>query len=809
MNLIILLVLLVMVVMFFLSEREYDYKNKDRVTDLLPWGYSTKDGIIINKNGSLMITFKFKGKDFDSSTDDELNFIRVKINNILKRFQEGYIIHIEARRSRLKKYPESNFQEKLFQEMDNIRKEKNINGEYFESTYYINISYFLKKEKESKIQNTFANTEIEKLDFEIEKKKFIEKTNEIYLMLQEILLSVEKLNEEEILEYLHSTISLKEQKIKPMGEYVPLDSYISDTNITTGIIPTLGNKKIGVVSLLSYPDETFTSMLDRINKMSIEYRWTSRFIFIEKEKALKIAEEKRRFFFAERKGYFDTWFEKQTGEVIASESLEKLERVEECEMFKNDIESERILAGYYTFSIVLLDENEKILKENIQKIESIINSQGFVTVAESIGTLEAFIGSLPGDIEHNVRKDIMHTMNFIDLIPISSDFDGYKKNKHLDEEALIYCESGEDGSSSFKLNLHIGDVGHTMIIGPTGAGKSVLLGTLAYQFKKYKNSQIIFFDKDSSSKLLTRGAGGKFFDIGKDNLAFQPLRDIDDEQELTWAYEWLQDILEEEGLVLLSEHKKSLLQSLKSLISLKKDDRTITSLLLQGQNKDIRNILVRYTKSEDGVYGKFFDNSYDDFNSSNSWQVFEMGTLYSKKIMIPVMNYLFHKLEKEMFNGKPTLLLLDECWLMLDNPKFSEKIKEWLKTLRKKNVAVVFATQQLVDVAKSKIKDVLFESCYTKIYLPNREALSSDLFIEMYKSFGLNEKELELIKNGTMKRDYYYKSQQGEKVFKLNLNPLELAYIGATTIDDQELADEYKNLSTEEFNRKWKEIKKI
>ena len=158
-------------------------------------------------------------------------------------------------------------------------------------------------------------------------------------------------------------------------------------------------------------------------------------------------------------------------------------------------------------------------------------------------------------------------------------------------------------------------------------------------------------------------------------------------------------------------------------------------------------MLEKYQK--DSIYGKYFDNNVETLEIKNRFQIFEMGALFnSPKIMLPVLEYIFHKLEKEIFLGDPTLLILDECWLMLDNANFSLKIKEWLKTLRKKNVSVVFATQQISDVEKSSIKDVIRENCLTKIYLPNREALSSEYYRNIYESFGLNDKELELIKMG-------------------------------------------------------------
>lgn len=810
MEIIIIVILLTSIAFYIKMEKEYDPENKDRLIDYTVWGTpNSKSQLIQNKNNSIMKILRFKGFDYESSTPAELDYLRANINNILKRLDEGYVLQVEARRKRVTEYPNSTFKEKLLQQMDNIRKKKVMSGIYFESEYYLIITYFLPNKKQSKLNNLIYK---EKKDIEIynlEEEKFLKTVDDIKLGLKDFVSQIEDMNIDEMLTFLHSSCSLKDHYVKSMGDLVELDSYISDTTITVGETLKLnGTHYVGLISLLSYPDETWTGMFDIINKLSIEYKWTMRFIFQDDNKAVVEGKDRAKHFHNEKKGILAGILERKL-EVHAEESREKELREEECNNYVLDIENGAVKSGYYTFVLTLINEDKRKLEDDMKLIEKEINKLGFTTVQEKVNSLEVFVSTLAGNVEYNIRRPILHTGNYIDLIPLGADWDGDKINKHFNQEALLYAESGL--GSSFKFNLHIGDIGHTLILGPTGAGKSVLLATLAYQWRKYKDNQVIIFDKDSSSRVLTAGVGGKFFDIGVDQIAFQPLRNIDDERELEWVYDWLLDILVAEGLEIQSEHKKSLLQSLKLVASMDKEDRTITQLLLQEQNKDIRNILERYTNGENGVYGRYFDNNYDDFNAVNTWQVFEMGALFNTKIMQPVLSYLFHKLEIEMFNGKKTLLVLDECWLMLQNGIFSSKMLEWLKTLRKKNVSVVFATQQLSDIVKSSIKEAIFESCLTKVYLPNREALSSDLFKDIYKEFGLNDTELHIIKNGKMKRDYYYKSQKGGKLFRLNLNELELAYVGASTPDEQNKCKEILKevVTTDEFNKKWQEYKQV
>jgi len=182
--------------------------------------------------------------------------------------------------------------------------------------------------------------------------------------------------------------------------------------------------------------------------------------------------------------------------------------------------------------------------------------------------------------------------------------------------------------------------------------------------------------------------------------------------------------------------------------------------------------------------------------------------MHSKALVLPVLTYLFHRLEAR-FDGKPSLLIMDEAWVFLDDPLFAERIREWLKTLRKKNVAVVFATQSLADIEGSSIAPALIESCPSRIFLPNDRAIEPQSRA-IYERFGLNERQIELIAHSIPKRDYYYQSQRGNRMFELGLGPVGLALCGASTPADHKLIDQ---LLTDEDNApfidKWLRVRKL
>jgi type IV secretion system protein VirB4 len=320
-----------------------------------------------------------------------------------------------------------------------------------------------------------------------------------------------------------------------------------------------------------------------------------------------------------------------------------------------------------------------------------------------------------------------------------------------------------------------------LVVGPTGAGKSVLLALLALQFRRYPDAQLYVFDKGFSARAAVLAMGGAHHALGLgadtgEALAFQPLRPIDDAAQRSWAAEWIAALLTHERVPLTPEVKDAIWSALASLASAPPEERTLTGLALLLQSNALRTALGAYTL--DGPYGRLLDAAEETFRLADV-QCFETEALMGEAgVVAPVLSYLFHRLE-ERFTGKPTLLVLDEAWIFLDHPLFAARIREWLKTLRKKNVAVLFATQSLADIAGSSIAPAIVESCPQRIFLPNDRAMEPQTRAA-YERFGLNPRQIELIARATPKRHYYLQSQRGNRLFELGLGPVALALCGAS-----------------------------
>ena len=170
-------------------------------------------------------------------------------------------------------------------------------------------------------------------------------------------------------------------------------------------------------------------------------------------------------------------------------------------------------------------------------------------------------------------------------------------------------------------------------------------------------------------------------------------------------------------------------------------------------------------------------------------------------LVLPVLTYLFQRLEQR-FDGKPSLLILDEAWKFLDNPLFADRIREWLKVLRKRNVSVIFGTQSLADISGSTIAPALIESCPSRFFLPNDRALEPQQR-QTYEAFGLNQRQIEIIAQATPKRDYYFQSRAGNRLFDLDMGPVALAFCAAASKDDLRLIDEIAARHGKDFAHHW------
>ena len=597
------------------------------------------------------------------------------------------------------------------------------------------------------------------------------------------------LDDGETLTYLHACVSTKIHRVRVPEIPMYLDALLADEALTGGLEPMLGDQHLRVLTIVGFPTATTPGILDDLNRLAFPYRWSTRAIMLDKADATKLLTRIRRQWFAKRKSVAAILKEVMTNETSSLIDTDANNKAIDADAALQELGSDLVGEAFVTATITVWDENPRTADERLRLVEKVIQGRDFTCMVETVNAVDAWLGSLPGHVYANVRQPPVSTLNIAHMIPLSAVWAGPARDAHLGAPPLFFART--EGSTPFRFSLHVGDVGHTLVVGPTGAGKSVLLALMALQFRRYPSSQIFAFDFGGSIRAAALAMKGDWHDLGgalsdsaPEPVTLQPLAMIDDGAERGWAAEWIAAILTREKIDMTPEAKEHLWSALSSLASAPAGERTLTGLSVLLQSQSLKRALQPYCLG--GPFGRLLDAEAERLGAAPV-QVFETEGLIGTGAAPAILSYLFHRIEGQL-DGRPTLLIIDEGWLALDDEGFAGQIREWLKTLRKKNASVVFSTQSLSDIDGSAIAPAIIESCPTRLFLPNERAIEPQISA-IYRRFGLNDRQIEILARATPKRDYYCQSRRGNRLFELGLEEFALAFTAASSKSDQAMIE--------------------
>src|SRR5216684_4124076 len=746
-----------------------EYRKKpQRLADFLPWAALVASGVILNKDGSLQRTARFRGPDLESATPAELVGTTARLNNALRRLGSGWAVFVEASRLAAQRYPGSSFPDPVSALVDVERKAQfEEEGAHFESAYCLTLLFLPPAEEAARAEAwLYEGREREgSADTREVLKGFIDRTDRILQLVEGFVPESEWLSDGETMTYLHSCVSTKRHRVRVPDVPIYLDAILVDQPLVGGLEPQLGNACLRTLTVMGFPSATHPGILDELNRLAFSYRLVTRAICLDKTDATRVLTRIRRQWFAKRKSLAAILKEVMTNESSALLDTDAHNKSLDADAALQELGSDLIGQAYVTATVTVWDEEARTAAEKLRLVEKVIQGRDFTCIAESVNAVEAWLGSLPGHVYANVRQPPVSTLNLAHMMPLSAVWAGPERNEHLDGPPLLFAKT--EGATPFRLSLHVGDVGHTLVVGPTGA-------------------RIFAFDFGGSIRAAALAMGGDWHDLGgalsddaMEPVALQPLVAIDDAGERPWAAQWVAAILAREGVTVTPEAKEHLWSALGSLASAPLAERTLTGLAVLLQSGALKQALQPYCVG--GPWGRLLDAEAEQLGET-SVQAFETEGLIGTGAAPAVLAYLFHRVEGRL-DGSPTLLIVDEGWLALDDPTFGAQLREWLKTLRKKNASVVFATQSLADIEKSAIAPAIIESCPTRLFLPNDRAIEPQI-MAIYRRFGLNDRQIEILARATPKRDYYCQSRRGNRLFELGLGEVALAFTAASSKAD-------------------------
>ncbi|MEN5023237.1 conjugal transfer protein TrbE [Pantoea agglomerans] len=800
--------------------RTRKHRSKDEsFADLLNYAAVVSDGVIINKNGSFMASFYYEGADNSSSTDEERNQIAARINKAISRLGNGWLMHVDAIRTPAPSYTprtQSHFPDRVSAAIDEERRRtfERI-GTLFEGSFLVTFTWFPPALAEKKFTDLMFDDEKIELDDEAASRSLIDQFNREMETIEANLsqaVKVQRLRStkeqqedgtvatlDQMLEYLQYCITGEHHPVRLPSNPIYLDNLIGNQEFWPGITPRIGKNFVQVVDIGGFPTESYPGILSKLAEQPCQYRWSTRFIFLDSHEAVSRLEAFRRKWKQKVRGFLAQLF--NTGGYIDEDAARM---VSDASAAIAETNSGMVSQGFLTNVIVLMNEDRAAVEAAAEFMRKAINSLSFTARIETINTVDAYFGSLPGHGIENVRRPLVNSMNLSHLLPTSTIWPGEETapSPLFDMNAPALAHGLTAGNTPFWFNLHVRDLGHAFMFGPTRAGKSTHLALIAMQWRRYRNARVFSFDKGLSMYPTCMAVGGKHFMVGGDQsqLNFAPLSRLDTPSRRAWAMEWIEAILVLNGVTVKPEHRNAIADAIKSMAE--NNDTSLSDFVVAVQDAQIREALQQYTI--DGNMGHLLDAESDSLDISD-FMTFEIEDLMNmdQKYALPVLLYLFRRIE-EALDGNPTLIILDEAWLMLGHERFKNKIREWLKSMAKKNASVLMATQQVDDAANSGIINTIIESTACRIYLPNPNATSENA-IQLYLDMGLNTRQIEIIASATPKKDYYYVSEKGRRLYQLALGPLALSFVGATDVESikevRHLHDQYGDKWVDEWLR--------
>ncbi|MEO7679954.1 MAG: conjugal transfer protein TrbE, partial [Sphingomonas sp.] len=475
-----------------LGLREYRH-TADRLADHLPWAALVAPGIILNKDGSFQRTLEFRGPDLESATEAELIGTCARANNVLKRFGSGWALFFEADRREALGYPDSVFPDAAAWLVDAERRAAfEAEGAHYESRYFLTLTFLPPADASDAAGRSLVDRdddaagEGKSRDWRVSLASFVAETGRVLDLFAAFMPEMRALSSHETLTYLHACISANRQPVAVPDTPMYLDGLLADTPLVGGLEPRLGSRHVRTITVLGFPNLSRPGILDTLNASDFGYRWVTRFIALDKIEATKALTRIRRQWFNKRKSITAMLREvmyNQPAQLLDSDADNK---VVDADQALQALGGDYVAFGYLTTTITVTDEDRARAEEKVRAIERVVNGLGFTCMREGVNAVEAWLSSLPGHVYANVRQPLVHTLNLAHLMPLSAIWAGPVGNAHLAGPPLLHARTA--GATPFRISTHVGDVGHMLVVGPTGAGKSVLLALIALQFRRYEGA---------------------------------------------------------------------------------------------------------------------------------------------------------------------------------------------------------------------------------------------------------------------------------------------------------------------------------
>jgi type IV secretion system protein TrbE len=831
----------------FLDQFSAYKTNPKHIAKKYPWAdlVDVEAGIVRTKHDGLLVTYRVQPFDLGSLTDDEIGSVMVRLNNAFKRLTMGWAVWLDLHHKPWLPVQETQWTHPVAGLVDEaqLASYRDITP-LWTTELYLSLLYQPKPLLSSFVSSLLLTSSVSSAhqafqrrieEFKVEVYRFID-------VIHAGCLEITPLQSDALLTYLHRLVSEHDQPVRTPAIPTHLDYLLADTPLVGGFRPKLGDDYIFALSLSTLPeDETTANTLRQLLTLPFAYRWVTRWLPMEREDARKDMTSKERNLRSTSKGPRSMVYEMLTKRESRMKNTHVELKADDADLARHAVSSDKVGFGDLTSTFLVkhpdLNEGTKYLRQ----LERVIHGAGLLTIRERMNSLEAWFGSLAGiSPVVNARKLKVNTYNGIHTSAFHTPWAGQQQTSLFNAPPLFRAIT--EGCMAFGVSLHVDELAHTLVLGPSRFGKSALLSFLACMWRRYPNARVVFLDILKAARATVHCLGGNYFDVGNRSMSFQVLGRVHNPQQFNIAYEWVLDRVENAEGVEFSNNdftQRYVSGGLRRLAELPQPQRLIRTLITiladhrrgieligeakasrQGATRDPRydSRVDRATKicsalapfAQGGEYG-YIDGTHDDI-TTNQVTCFEMAQMMktprlSKALESHIWNRIY-----ETFDGSPTLILWDEASEALKNPHRRKRIDRDILMLAKQRVTLVLATQVIEHITDSEIGPTLLQNCLTRILLPNPTALSPKVR-PGYEALGLNETEITTIAQAIPKRQYYLRQEmmqhtEGRRLFDLPLCPIAKAVCGSSTPEDQKLIDRVlEDHGSERFAVHWLKAK--
>jgi type IV secretion system protein VirB4 len=748
----------------------------------IPYIRHIDEMIVALESRALMSTIALDGVSFETADVLDLNGLHRSLNTLYRNIADERLslwTHVVRRRDNA--YPEGHFSNRFSDGLNAKYRERMVREELFRNDLYLSLVWHPSGDPLEKAANLLARlrrarrsaTEVDENALKLLRDKVADVTAGLkrFEPRQLSLYEHEGILFSEQSEVLHQIVGGRREPI-PLTEGRISSAIYSDRVIfgreTVEIRHEADSRYAGMFGFKEYPATTRSGMLDGILTAPFELILTQSFAFASKPDARTIMGRKQNQMVS-------------AGDKAASQIDELVDAMD-------DLESNRFVLGEHHLSLAVFAPSVKDLTDHMAKARAHLTSGGAVVAREDLGLEAAWWAQLPGNFRYRARSGAITSRNFAALSPFHSYPTGQKDgNEWGPAVAILKTASG----SPFYFNFHHGDLGNTFVCGPSGAGKTVLLNFMLSQLEKH-DPHMVFFDKDRGADLFVRAAGGTYLPLRNGaTTGCAPLKALDlaSAGNKVFLTRWIGKLVGSAIRELTVTELRDIASAVDGLADLPVERRSIGALRTFLDNSSLEGIASRLRRWErGGPLGWVFDNEGDDIGIGAKFIGYDMTDfLDNEEIRTPLMAYLFFRIE-QLIDGRRIIIVIDEFWKALQDDGFRDLAQNKLKTIRKQNGLMLFATQSPRDAIVSPIAHTLIEQCPTQIFLPNPRGDRAD-YIDGFK---LTEREFELVSRelSVESRRFIVKQGHNSVVAELNLNGFndELAILSGRTAN-VELAD--------------------